>query len=176
MSLLKNGCVQSVMLKLRYKSFLAILLLSCCLGGSALAETVLNNNHRIIGHCDSLSPKAVFNYLGTFKATAYCSCPKCCGKSDGITASGKRAHNGTIACNWLPFGTKLIIAPRGCNSQEMAFKHYPIGTVLDRGAKSQFGSKHNHIKHIDLWMSNHAEALKYGVHQVNVWVVEARGV
>ncbi|MDD2497845.1 MAG: LysM peptidoglycan-binding domain-containing protein, partial [Desulfitobacteriaceae bacterium] len=32
-----------------------------------------------------------------FEATAYCSCRKCCGKSDGITASGVRAHKGTIA-------------------------------------------------------------------------------
>ena len=110
-------------------------------------------------------------YLGIFKATAYCSCKKCCGKSNGITASGRKASIGTVACNWLPFGTRLQIAPRASNSKIEAFKRYPIGTVLDRGAKSLFGSKSNRIKHIDLWMESHQEALKYGVRQVNIWVL-----
>ena len=83
-----------------------------------------------------LLPQSQPKYLGVFKATAYCSCKKCCGKSDGITASGKKAKEGTIACNWLPFGTKLRIAPRASNSKIEASWHYPIGTVLDRGAKS----------------------------------------
>ena len=30
-------------------------------------------------------------YLGTFTTTAYCGCSYCCGKSDGITASGTYA-------------------------------------------------------------------------------------
>lgn len=85
-----------------------------------------------------------------WKITAYCSCVKCCGKSDGITASGKPAKSGYVACNWLKFGTRLIIDG---NSY----------TVQDRGAKSLFGSKKNKIKHIDIWMASHKAALQYGV-------------
>lgn len=143
---------------------------------SAWAETVLNNNGQDYKTLGLYSPKskAVFRetYLGVFKATAYCSCAKCCGKSDGVTASGEQAKDGTIACNWLPFGTKLRIAPQGSNAKIRPFKQGSIGTVLDRGAKSLFGSKHNHIKHIDLWMSSHDEALRYGVHEVKVWQVD----
>lgn len=110
-----------------------------------------------------------WTYLGQFKATAYCSCAKCCGKSDGITASGKRAKTGTIACNWLPFGQKLYYRQIASNASERPSWVGSIGTVQDRGAKSLFGSKHNHIKHIDLWMPTHKEALIWGVRMVDVW-------
>ena len=91
-----------------------------------------------------------------WKITAYCSCKKCCGKSDGITASGKQARYGYVACNWLPFGTILSI------NGVQGFK------VMDRGAKSLFGSKTNHIKHLDVWMSSHQEARNFGVREMDV--------
>lgn len=94
-----------------------------------------------------------------FKITAYCSCEKCCGKSDGITASGKPAKEGYVACNWLPFGTKLLIDSK-------------VYVVMDRGAKSQFGDKKNHIKHIDIWMMSHKEALKHGVKYKEVKILK----
>jgi 3D (Asp-Asp-Asp) domain-containing protein len=94
-----------------------------------------------------------------WKTTAYCSCVKCCGKSDGITASGKKAKPGYVACNWLPFGTKLSI--NDCNY-----------IVMDRGAKSLFGDKKNKIKHIDIWMPSHKEALQYGVKYKEVKIVK----
>lgn len=87
--------------------------------------------------------------------TAYCNCKKCCGKNPGdsgygITASGKQTCPGCCACNWLPFGTKVTIAGIG---------EY---TVMDRGAKSLFGSRENHILHIDIWFPSHREALNFG--------------
>ena len=94
-----------------------------------------------------------------WKITAYCSCEKCCGKSDGITASGKQAKEGYIACNWLRFGTKVKIDG----------KEY---IVMDRGAKSQFGDSEHHIKHIDIWMPSHTEALKHGVKWQKVELVK----
>ena len=94
-----------------------------------------------------------------FKITAYCACVKCCGKSDGITASGKHAKaNHTIACNWLKFGTRVLI-----NGKTFV--------VEDRGGRSQFGSKKNPIKHIDVFFNNHSEALRFGVQQLKTEIL-----
>lgn len=94
----------------------------------------------------------------TWKITAYCACVKCCGKSDGITASGRKAEYGMVACNWLPFGTRLTIKGMG------------QFVVADRGAKSLFGSKQNHIKHLDVYMPTHQMARKFGVKYLRVEV------
>jgi 3D (Asp-Asp-Asp) domain-containing protein len=94
--------------------------------------------------------------------THYCNCKVCTNKTPadkgyGITASGKSAQEGTIALNWLPFGTKVIIDG----------KTY---TVQDRGSKKLFGDKKNHIKRLDIWCPSHREALKKGIRK-NVMVV-----
>lgn len=52
----------------------------------------------------------VMRYLGIFKITGYDTCSKCCGKTDGITASGTVATVGrTCAVSGFEFGTKLYI-------------------------------------------------------------------
>lgn len=87
-------------------------------------------------------------------ATAYCSCEKCCGKSDGITASGKKAHWGTVAApEWLPFGTKLRI--EGFST---------VFTVEDRGGAIK-GNR------IDIFFTSHKEALEFGKRKVRVYVI-----
>ena len=94
-----------------------------------------------------------------WKITSYCSCVKCCGKSDGITASGKPVKYGYVVCNWLKFGTKVNIKGLG------------VFVVADRGAKSLFGSKNNHIKHLDVYMPTHSQALKFGVRYTTVEIL-----
>ena len=94
----------------------------------------------------------------TWQATYYDSCLKCCGKADGITASGVKAHAGTVACNWLPFKTRLLIDG----------KSY---IVEDRGAKSIFGDRKHHKKRVDIWTEHHSEALKYGRKKVDVQII-----
>lgn len=94
-----------------------------------------------------------------FKLTAYCSCEKCCGKSDGIMANGQKAEYGYVACNWLPFGTILHI------------DGYGMFVVGDRGAESEFGSKKNKIKHLDIYMPTHSAAKQFGVMYKNVEII-----
>lgn len=80
-----------------------------------------------------------------YTLTAYCPCVRCCGKSDGITASGAKAVEGvTVAADTrkLPFGTKIII-----DGHEY--------TVQDRGGAIK-GNK------IDIFFDSHKKALQFG--------------
>ncbi len=88
-----------------------------------------------------------------YKITAYCPCVKCCGKSNGITASGTKATAGrTIAASSkFAMGTKLNINGH-------------VYTVEDRGGAIK-GNK------IDIFVNTHAEALQWGVRYLPVSVV-----
>ena len=94
-----------------------------------------------------------------WKITNYCACSRCCGKyADGHFASGKKVYEGGVACNWLKFGTKVKIGDK-------------VYTVEDRGAKSIFGTKDNHIKALDIYCASHKEALKKGVYYAEVEIL-----
>ena len=96
--------------------------------------------------------KGNLTYLGYYKLTHYCSCSKCCGKSNGITASGKKVQEGiTVACNSLPLGTKISINGH-------------IYEVQDRG-----GMKSNVI---DIYVDGHQKALNLGVKYADVYIVK----
>ena len=88
-----------------------------------------------------------------YKITAYCSCAKCCGKTNGITAMGTKATAGrtVAASSKFAFGTKLNI-----NGHTY--------TVEDRGGAIN-GNK------IDIYVNSHAEALAWGVRYLPVSVV-----
>ncbi|MGN0524364.1 MAG: G5 domain-containing protein [Eubacterium sp.] len=91
--------------------------------------------------------------------THYCACSRCCGKSDGVTASGKRVYNGMadpyyVACNWLPLGS--VISVNG--------KNY---TVVDRG-----GSGLSTRGRIDIYTpAGHQAALKGGTGSCTITIV-----
>lgn len=91
-----------------------------------------------------------YTELGTFKLTAYCACTECCGKDDGITASGKKAKaNHTVAAKGFPFGTELYI-----NGETYV--------VEDRGVGSGV---------IDIYFESHNEAENFGVKYAKVFEV-----
>lgn len=98
---------------------------------------------------------ALVRTVRTVTATGYCSCAVCCGKEDGVTASGARCHWGTIA------------APRGWSFGS----RYTIGglsgvfTVEDRGG-SISGNR------IDIWFPSHTEALSWGRRTVTITAIE----
>ena len=98
------------------------------------------------------SDQASGTYLGEFVATAYCSCAYCCGKTDGITASGTYCTAGrTIAADTsiFPFGTELVIDGH-------------TYVVEDVG-----GAIGGH--RIDIYFDSHQEALNYGRRTVQVY-------
>lgn len=97
---------------------------------------------------DKVEPQ--YKSLGVYKITHYCPCGQC-SSGTGITASGTQATAGrTVACNSLPFGTKVII-----NGNTY--------TVEDTG-----GMNGNTI---DIFVSSHQEALNKGVYYADVYVV-----
>ena len=97
----------------------------------------------------------------TFNTSAYCSCAKCCGKTNGITASGAKASAWyTIAAgSGYKLGTVIYIP---------AFANKPNGgwfIVQDRGGAIS-NSK------LDVYMGSHSEALQYGRRSVECYVYE----
>ncbi|MCC8016428.1 MAG: G5 domain-containing protein [Clostridiales bacterium] len=93
------------------------------------------------------------------KYTHYCSCVKCCGKSNGVTASGKVVYTGManpyyVACNWLPLGS--VISVDGA--------YY---TVVDRG-----GSKLSSSGRIDIYTpEGHSAALRKGTGKCSITII-----
>lgn len=96
--------------------------------------------------------KGITPTVKTFKTTAYCSCTKCCGKSNGMTSSGVKATEWyTVAAGQnYKLGTIIYIP---------ALKDKPNGgwfIVQDRGGAISSNK-------IDIYMGSHASAINYGI-------------
>lgn len=86
------------------------------------------------------------------KATAYCPCEKCCGKSDGITKSGKSAfENYTIAVDptIIPLGSWIFIENLGWR-----YAHDTGGAIRNNK--------------IDVFYTSHKAALSFGVKKMRI--------
>ena len=97
------------------------------------------------------------SYLGRFLLTGYCPCAICCGKTNGITASGKPATaNHTIAADKrFAFGTQMVI-------------NGIVYTVEDRGGAITGN-------HIDIYFNTHSEALAWGKRYGDVYLYTGTG-
>ena len=99
---------------------------------------------------DEVVSETGWESLGTFTATWYCPCEKCCGKySSGYTATGTLATEGrTVAVDpkVIPLGSKLRINGH-------------IYIAEDTGVSGRV---------IDIFVSSHEKALQYGVKKVEV--------
>lgn len=97
--------------------------------------------------------------LGQFRITHYCACEKCCGKTDGITATGTTATAGrTIAVDptVIPYGSEVAI-------------FYDDGRIVYYIAEDCGGAiKGNKI---DVFVDSHEEALELGVTGASVYLV-----
>jgi len=81
----------------------------------------------------------------TVIATAYCACEKCCGKTDGITATGTKATAGrTVAVDtrMIPYGSKIYIDGHEYIAEDCG------GAIKDN--------------RIDIYFDTHDEALQFG--------------
>lgn len=92
--------------------------------------------------------------------TAYCPCPKCCGRwADGVTASGEpvTANGGffVAAPPALPFGT-LVVVPGYADGKAVP--------VLDRGGRIDG-------RRLDVFFPTHAEAVAWGRRTLTVRIV-----
>ena len=97
--------------------------------------------------------------LGEFTLTAYCGCSRCCGKSNGKTATGVKAKaNHTIAVDpkTIPYGTEVLI-----NGQKYVAED--CGSAV-KG------------KHIDIFFSTHKEAVKFGKQKAEVFKIPKRKI
>lgn len=91
----------------------------------------------------------------TVWVTAYASVPEETSSHPFITASGQMVHDGTVAANWLPFGT-LIKIPRLFGDK--------IFVVEDRMNKV-------FSKRLDIWMPTVHAATMFGIQHAEVVVV-----
>ena len=104
------------------------------------------------------------------KATAYCLCSKCCGKSPdnpnyGVTSSGLKIIPGTnmkviaVDKNIIPLGTKVYV--EGLDGTP----DYGYAIAADTGSA---------IKNykIDLYMDSHSSAYKWGCKNMRVYILD----
>lgn len=93
--------------------------------------------------------------LGTFKATAYCPCARCCGRAGARTCTGtipQAGHTISVDPRVVPMGSKLLI-------------NGVVYTAEDQGSGVN-GKK------VDIFFNSHQEALRYGVKRVDVYLLQ----
>lgn len=124
---------------------------------TAKIEKICENEHKFIPKEESAEKTAKEQaktiLLKNVKLTAYCPCVKCCGKSDGITASGAKAVQGVTAATdrSIPFGAKLH-----------------IDGVGERVAQDRGGAIRGN--RIDVYFDLHMNAVEFGVKYADVVV------
>lgn len=100
---------------------------------------------------------------GCFTVTAYCPCFECCGKTDGITATGTVAAEGrTVAVDpdVIPYGTTVFIY----------YENVLVGKYIaeDCGGAIK-GNK------LDIYFDRHEDALIWGKKSCEVVVFDGKG-
>lgn len=93
----------------------------------------------------------------TLKITAYTSLPDETDDTPFITADGSYVHDGIVATNLLPFGTKVMIPSLFGDK---------VFTVDDRMSKKL-------MNNMDIWMGTWTAAIRFGAHVADVVVLPA---
>lgn len=131
-------------------------------------ERVLANQHlafvrppglgkpRIAGATDYAQALSIPVSVGatvTTQVTAYTSRVEETDSDPFTTASGGQTHLGTLAANWLPMGSQVLIEGQ-------------VYTVEDR-----MNSRYNDTRRIDIWMEHPELAQHFGVRYMKVTIV-----
>lgn len=90
------------------------------------------------------------------RVTAYASVPDETSSHPFITASGVHVHDGTIAANWLPFGTKVEI-PAIFGDKVFTVEDH-MNQIYNTGS-------------IDIWMPSVSQAVDFGVKHTTVEIL-----
>jgi 3D (Asp-Asp-Asp) domain-containing protein len=102
-----------------------------------------------------ISPQISGKIISVF-ATAYSSTVDQCDSSPFITASGTRVHDGTLAANFLRFGTRVKFP---------TLYGEKIFIVEDR-------MKPSSLRKVDLWFPTRNEAIVFGVKRTKMVVLD----
>ena len=101
--------------------------------------------------------------LDDVTVTHYDPCVKCCGKTDGITATGVPVtpyYTVAVDPELIPLGSEVLV---DYGDGEI---HYYRAEDVGGGVKG---------KHLDLCVTDHTEALTLGVRQATVWFLPTEG-
>ena len=109
----------------------------------------------------ALQEKAI--RLDDVTVTHYDPCVKCCGKTDGITATGVPVtpyYTVAVDPDVIPLGSEVLV-------------DYGDGVIHYYRAEDTGGGVKG--KHLDLCVTDHTEALTLGVRQATVWFLPTEG-
>lgn len=127
---------------------------------TATAEPLPETVNAVVIPAEPTQPELVS--IGVYTITAYCSCEQCCGKTDGITATGTAATEGrTIAVDpsVIPYGS--VVYFEGVDSCIGGYIAEDCGGAI----------KGNRI---DLFCAEHETALEWGVRELEVYTCETK--
>ncbi|MBQ1577305.1 MAG: 3D domain-containing protein [Oscillospiraceae bacterium] len=96
--------------------------------------------------------------LGSFSVTHYCPCVQCCGKSDGVTASGR---------NVVPYYS-VAVDPSVIPLGSIIYLDYGDGVLHECRADDTGGAVRGYK--LDLCVGDHQTAVQYGVRTATVYV------
>ncbi len=114
------------------------------------ASELLNTDYaRIPDYTPIFYPDQIVRVI----ATAYSSTPGQTDSSPFTTASGTYVHTGTLAANFLPFGTEVEIAGK-------------VYIVEDR-----LNARYNSTYIVDIWMASQDQALAHGIRVVEMKII-----
>ena len=136
------------------RKFLAVLLFVVLFNASDLAWAVASQGNTQANEVP-VEVKIEAKEVRTVKATAYSSTPDQTDDSPFTMANGKRVHDGAVAANFVPFGTKVRF-PELYGDK--------VFTVEDRMHK-RFSDR------VDIWMGTRSEAMRFGIQNVTMEIL-----